>query len=1438
MGGISGTVDVSNWARVFLGEWPVRAYFPTVVSNNKIFVMGGRDDLYGVRNDIYSYDGVRWTQVLSDDRNVTSATANRWIQRDGAAGVSFQNKLWIFGGAKLGTPGVLSYDYWINDAWSSSDGGVTWTRVNSDISRLDPSIGATRWSPRWGHSVVVYNSQIYLMGGLGWDDSKNDVWTYGGTGNSWTPLYLNNPTATDRWSPRTDQAVVVYNGKIWLMGGSSSGGFADPNPRLYNDVWTYSSGEGWIKQPDAPWTPRSNFSAVVSTSTNQIWIMGGKDGLGQKSDIWSFDGSRWKGETADNSPATWPRREMQSAVYYNSRIWLMGGFGELVRGDSPPNYLNDVWAYRPRVSLGLSGGGDINYLPKFQTSNSLHNSVAYQTTSDDIGVNTNTPSAKFSVEANTNSTQAATRGVNSSGVGLYVESTDNPSSGIGTALLGIGTGSDGVGGKFVGGIGGFALQALGAKARLGLDNPTSGVIGIGVDPAQWADSGDGRTKSVQLLVSGRVGAGRYCDDRGNNCVNLSNRAAQTSDFWSTLFYGSPDIHNLNRESVFVGGVNGSPMARLSVIGGDSFGAVGGSLRTAGDGGHGVEGVANGAGAFGVIGTSVGIGSQGVSAISTGENSYALYGASSGIGSSGVFVTTAENDTSAAYVDVPGIASTGLWSAASGAEGVAISANSTLGIGVQGIAGGVGVEGVGFGDGLKLTAMPDSPVGHTEFGDRFMDSVVYNGKIWIRSSLQNLPSSAYYDQMWTFDGSNWLVSNTSGFILSPNYSSRNYAGFVNYKNKIYIVGGNAGPGYHNDVWTYDGTRWDHPFYNTTEGDPNIRWSPRGGHATAVFNNRLWVLGGDTCSSSTGQCNFGFSTASILSNDVWSYDGNSWVQSNGALWSPRSGHKAVTYKNKLWIIGGKDRSGYLNDVWSYDGNLWTREAPAPWTARNPIVTLFGGKIYVVGGLGTGGTKYDTWSFDGVTWKMENSGSWFSGVGYHTAITYNNNLWVFAGSASINPLGVWSLGSDTGLGGKFSSNRSDLLSTQVDGKIRVTAGASSGIERDNLLFAEDSSGLGSWDRWELKLPGCSIVNNSITCGGSGGVSTETAGVKGFAICAPEAGGKLVWRNALPNGNTKLPRGAGSIGVAAFNSFGTAANNDKRLWAFGNAASGNVWNSIDGINWKSVTVSSTWTNAIGNLRVISPLSTGIYIFGDNTAYVSVGATVSNLSNLSWFSLDGRSWGSTSPLVVDTELTHLGAIPSRYGAAFAYHYGQIVETKRQVKKFRIFMIGGSEGNTLGGKIYNNDVWSSGDGATWVRNIDRAIWSPRTGAGAVSYRGALWMTGGRGESGYLNDVWYSLDGIMWIRATGKAAWLPRSDHSMVVYGGRMWIIGGYASGGRLKDVWSSYDGKTWEQSNEVPWSTRENPGLAVYNGRLWVIGDKPFVGSPTMNDVWYAECAK
>lgn len=232
--------------------------------------------------------------------------------------------------------------------------------------------------------------------------------------------------------------------------------------------------------------------------------------------------------------------------------------------------------------------------------------------------------------------------------------------------------------------------------------------------------------------------------------------------------------------------------------------------------------------------------------------------------------------------------------------------------------------------------------------------------------------------------------------------------VVFKDRIWILGGWADgrlPTHSasNEVWSSaDGANWD----KVTD---QAGWSPRLAAGAVVFRDRIWILGGTE--------NYYFGDRTSLKNDVWSSaDGRNWRRETaGAPWSPRAYHQVVAHSGRLWVLGG---GNYVpeyeahNDVWSSaDGVHWEQvTAKAGWSPRLWFSSVtYRNRIWVLGGWSNQPSQNwgDAWhSADGRTWEKLRSKVTWKERHEHSAWVWRDRIWVAGGHAQPLSNEVWSL------------------------------------------------------------------------------------------------------------------------------------------------------------------------------------------------------------------------------------------------------------------------------------------------------------------------------------------------------------------------------------------------------------------------------------------------
>ena len=279
-----------------------------------------------------------------------------------------------------------------------------------------------------------------------------------------------------------------------------------------------------------------------------------------------------------------------------------------------------------------------------------------------------------------------------------------------------------------------------------------------------------------------------------------------------------------------------------------------------------------------------------------------------------------------------------------------------------------------------------------------------------------------------------------------FSGRIGTASISFKGKIWIIGGQDNADRLDDVWSSaDGVIWTQSEFNLAQRT----FSKRSEHTATVWKDKIWVIGGRN--------------GSISSSEVWSSeDGVQWnLVTKEPGFAPRRGHTTLVYDSKLWVIGGLGTDQY-HDVWYTEDGLTWKEAVdhAQFSPRSGHVSAaFDNKIWVIGG------DYwsDVWnSTDGVHWTEITSSATLPKRNHRSMVVYDNRMWIFggyeksseakigeAGLKSDFTTGVWS--SKDGIQWKTENAedaftvRGNVTSLVFEDKIWLIAGYEDGYKND---------------------------------------------------------------------------------------------------------------------------------------------------------------------------------------------------------------------------------------------------------------------------------------------------------------------------------------------------------------------------------------------------------
>ncbi len=213
-------------------------------------------------------------------------------------------------------PGAAA-DYRISARTVDDDGNAAGDTLGVSINVFAPATYGAVFKPRMKQKSVVFNDKMWIFGGIGFisdmDSGGRDysiaseTW-HSDNGVKWTKENSNLPA-------RTDQSLIVFNDKLWSIGGVSM------DSLTVNDVWSSSDGIAWTRVTDsAAFSPRSAHSCLVFD--NKLWVIGGRLGGTKRSDVWySSDGKNWS-RGADSLDFL---SRIDLCLVHDGKIWAIAG---------------------------------------------------------------------------------------------------------------------------------------------------------------------------------------------------------------------------------------------------------------------------------------------------------------------------------------------------------------------------------------------------------------------------------------------------------------------------------------------------------------------------------------------------------------------------------------------------------------------------------------------------------------------------------------------------------------------------------------------------------------------------------------------------------------------------------------------------------------------------------------------------------------------------------------------------------------------------------------------------------------------------------------------------------------------------------------------------------------------------------------------------------
>ena len=289
------TGAVGAWATASTVFTNARHYHSAVAYNGFLYILGGFTTVDN--ND------VQYASLNPNDGSVGawSTTTPFAGIRDSATSVAYKGYIYEIGGTGASTFNDVQY------APFNANGTVgTWTTSGNPFSVA-----------RSGHTSVVYNNFLYVLGGTTGASNRNDV-QYApikpdGSIGAWT---TSNAFASARYGHTT----VAYNGIIYVMGGFTT---VDKNDVQYAMINANGSVGIW-RTTTAFGTIRDSHTSIAANG--YIYIAGGASAP-DLADI-QFTKVDPAGATSTYNGASTPptvARTYGAGVAYNGFIYILGG---------------------------------------------------------------------------------------------------------------------------------------------------------------------------------------------------------------------------------------------------------------------------------------------------------------------------------------------------------------------------------------------------------------------------------------------------------------------------------------------------------------------------------------------------------------------------------------------------------------------------------------------------------------------------------------------------------------------------------------------------------------------------------------------------------------------------------------------------------------------------------------------------------------------------------------------------------------------------------------------------------------------------------------------------------------------------------------------------------------------------------------------------------
>jgi len=282
------------------------------------------------------YDSLNARLIIGGGRTDATYTALATTK------VSYDGVTWAAGPSCAGLYGHKMVQFG-NDLWVTgghTSGGDVRNNIAISVggtaSFTDNLGGSGMTVARGYHGSVVFNGKLYVIGGEGSGGSYLNSISY----NSSYPAAFTTVTPAAMWAGRKGLGCIVFQGKVWVIGGQTGSSAYD------NQIW-------WSSSPETSWTQvtpvvtggslfggRSGMSLFIYNG--KMYLFGGFNGTTYLSDLYStVDGTNWVVESVSVTGLA-GAGYASALTAFSNQIFYMGG---ITGTNASPTYTGAVWTY-------------------------------------------------------------------------------------------------------------------------------------------------------------------------------------------------------------------------------------------------------------------------------------------------------------------------------------------------------------------------------------------------------------------------------------------------------------------------------------------------------------------------------------------------------------------------------------------------------------------------------------------------------------------------------------------------------------------------------------------------------------------------------------------------------------------------------------------------------------------------------------------------------------------------------------------------------------------------------------------------------------------------------------------------------------------------------------------------------------------------------------